>query len=881
MALLVGELFARITSDSSGYRRDMEKVDAQGASSAKLAEKHALQITQARKAELDATGKVRVAMAALEELQAKGNVSATKMAAAQERLAAAKRALATATERVTVTQNAAVAAQQKATAKAAELAAKEEEAGRQIEFADRHAGRFTATLLGMAVAGGGAGAAITGGLAAVPVLLALIAAKALSARDDVSDAWTALGSEASDTIERIAAPLSDELVTAAGQATVGLRRITPELKAMAEEGGPSVTMLVDGFVRLAVNAMPGARRAAAESQATFAGLNAMLDRTGTGLSDFFEETAEAAPAAGRAAGDAGRLIEDLLGSLGSLAADLAQQGAGPWSQFVGVVDQTTDATVGLGENGLPLVASAASNLLSVVSRVLDVLGPLAPLLGTIGGILLSYKAGAAIVGVAGDALGRLGGRLETTTVGSSRTTGAVRGLGSALGVIGPYGAIAAGGLLAVDAAATAAFGSTDQLAQGLMAGGNAADQATKKLGANTVAVNAAKTAGGDMAGVLADLLIPTMRDAEKTVSDQRASMTTLQRAQIDAAAAAADHSLAVEKYGPTSSRAIAASALLTQAQDALKRAQAQAADATKTLTDRLIEQQALALGLANDNLRLRIATTNYEQAQKSLNDTLKTGTASELEIKAAKEGVESAALSVIQASGLEAAAHYANKDSVEAQTSALNAQNAKALELAASMTGPLPLALATVIANMDDAALSALGATREIDGTNTAVITLKDSKTIKIDANDQATPVIHDIQNKINAMKGTSLDIHIRQLVSTTGPPLADLGNPAAVLPPPRAGGGDVRGGHAYQINEHGQELFAPGMDGAIIPATQTRHLMTLLDAMSDRGAPALAAATNGRSTTVYVTMQAVKSLPTAQQLRDVLHDVDVIYDDE
>jgi hypothetical protein len=885
VALLVGELYARVTSDSSAYRRDMQQVDAQGAASARLAEQHGLKIANARKQEETAAGRVRVALAALEDLRNKGGASASQLAAAEERLAAAKRALAAATDKTTAAQTAAVAAQEKAAAKATELAAKEAEAGRQIEFADRHAAKFTATLLGMAAAGGGAGVAVAGGLALVPLLLAGIAAAALKADDTVSEAYGNLASEGREAARRIAEPLRDELVTAAGQATTGLRRITPELRAMAEEGGPAVTLMVDGFVRLAVNAMPGARRAMSETTTVAAGLNAMLDRTGTGLGNFFDEISEGAPQAGRAAGDAGRLVEDLLGTLGALAADLAQQGAGPWSQFVGVVDQTTDAATALGDTALPSVASSASTVLSVVSRVLDVLGPLAPLLGTIGGVMLSYRAGAAIVGVAGDALARLGGRLESTTVGSSRTTGAVRGLGSALGVIGPYGAIAAGALLAVDAAATAAFGSTDQLAQGLMAGGNAAEQATSKLVANTMAVKAAETAGGGMAGMLADLFIPIMQDAEKAVSEQRASMTTLQRAEIDAKAAAADHSLAVERFGATSDEARAASVLLAQKQSELKRAQQEAADATKTLNDRLIENQAIALGLASDNLRLRMATTSYEDSQKRLNDVLKSGTATELEVRAARQANEQAALAVIDASRQETLARYENQESAEAQAEATNVANKAALDMALTASGPVPQALATFIAGLDAAALSALGVTREVDGTKLTIRTLE-GKTVTIDVNDLATNKAYEIKRAVESLpESKSIDVHIKQLLSTVpiGPEYqnADLGNPAAVLPPPRrASGGPVLRGHYYEINEDGREYFVPGQDGTILNADKTAKLMDIL-AGAESGALAMQRG-GGRTIVIeQLNLNGVPTIPTAEQLRNALHDLDVKYGDD
>lgn len=881
MALLVGELYARVTSDSSAYRRDMDQVDAKGSASAKLAEKHAIQITQARKAELDATGKVRVAMAALEELQTKGNVSASKMAAAQERLAAAQRTLAVAEDKTAASTRAATDAMEKAATGAAELADAEAKAGKEIERTDRRAGRAIGSLIGLGAAGGLAGAGIVGGLALVPLLLAGIAAAALKADENVSEAFGNLASEGKSTVQEIAEPLRDELVKAAGQAAKGLRMIAPELKQMVDDSGPAVTMLVDGFVKLAVNALPGARKAAAESEHTMAGLNAMLEHTGAGLSDFFSEMSTEAPAAGREMGDLGRLLEDLLGTTGSLLAMLSGEFQGTWARTVGVLDQTTDVALDLGETALPSVASSASTVLGVVSKLLGVLGPLAPVLGTIGGVLLSYKAGAAIVGTASDALGRLGGRMETASVGGSKLTGATRGLGSALGSIGPWGAIAGGSLLALLAVTDQLYGSTDKLATGLMAGGNAAESASKQLRQNAADAALMQTSSNGLVALYGRLFVPTMKDAEKAVSEQRASMTSLQRAQVDAAAAVADHSSAVEKYGTNSAQARAASALLVQKHEDLERVQYEAAAATKTLTDRLLEQQAAALGLANDNLRLRMATTNYEQAQHNLNETLKTGTATALEIKSAKEGVESAALSVIEAAGKETLAHYANKDSAEATTAALNAQNAKALELAAGMSGPLPAALAITIANMDDAALAALGVTRQVDGTKQTIKTL-DGKTIVIDAKDGATPVINDVQGKINNMKGTTLDIHIRQLLSTTPAPgqgPADLGNPAAVLPPPkRHAGGPVLSGHYYEVNEQGREFFVPGTDGAMLNADKTSKLLDILAAGGDG---ASAAAPTGRTIVIEnLNLNGVPTLPTTEQLRNALHDLDVKYGD-
>jgi hypothetical protein len=49
---------------------------------------------------------------------------------------------------------------------------------------------------------------------------------------------------------------------------------------------------------------------------------------------------------------------------------------------------------------------------------------------------------------------------------------------------------------------------------------------------------------------------------------------------------------------------------------------------------------------------------------------------------------------------------------------------------------------------------------------------------------------------------------------------------PAQLRPPHRALGGPVRGGSTYEINESGQELFAPGRSGSIITARATSALL-------------------------------------------------------
>ncbi|MEU4802840.1 hypothetical protein [Actinosynnema sp. NPDC023587] len=868
---------------------------AEQGKAAEAAASGSVRITAARAAEQQAAERARAAERALADVRLDADAPAARVEAAEQRVAAASRAAVVARLRTID----AIDAEEKARARAAAAADK---ATDQVEQADRKVGRFTATLVGMGVAGGAGGVLAAGGIGLVAVALVALAAAALKTDQQVSDAFGNLKSEGLSTVKQVAEPLRGELVDAAGKAVTGLRMLAPVLRRAADEGGPSVALLTDGLVRLAVQLGPGLLEAARTSAPAVAGLNALLDRSGRGLSAFLREVSQEAPAAGRAAGDMGRLIEDLLGSSGRLAAMLAQQGAGPWSQFVGIVDQTTDAAIGLGEGALPSVTSSASTVLGVVSRLLDLLGPLAPALGTIGGILLSYRAGAAILGAVGDGVGRLGGRMESASAGGTKLAGATRGLGRALGDIGPYGAIAGGALLGLLAVTDQLYGSTDQLASGLMAGGNAAATTGEKLRQNAVDAAYLQNSGNALGQVIGHFLVPTMDDAREAIDQQRASMTTLQRAQLDATAAAADHSRAVEQHGPASREAADASVRLTAAQQALKDAQFQAADATKSHTDRMIEQQAAALGLAGSGLNLRAAHTQLAAAQQQLGELQKSGTASTIELDQANQNIERSMLAIINAAGQEAAAHHENKDSVEAQTAAVNASNGAALQLAASMSGPLPQSLQTMVANMDDSSLSAIGATRSITSTGQAVISLPGGKTIKIEAKDLASDVISAInkqqmedkfvyinlltrtdekvapdwisggRNKGGWIPGGGPDVDSKLTPTTTGEfvvtrkaaqkwgPWLEAINAAA--------GGDVRMPDSALAAVPMPMLRLPAAAAEVVTS---RSGSAGLDSASGRG-------NGGRTVNYNITMNAVRSLPTAAQLRDVLHDAQVQY---
>ncbi|GLY55174.1 hypothetical protein [Lentzea sp. NBRC 102530] len=635
-------------------------------------------------------------------------------------------------------------------------------------------------LAGLAAAAPVAGVAVAGGLAIAGGAFAGLAVLTLASNDKVRESFSDLSDHVKSRAQEMAAPLEKNVVNAAKtlQNTFDSLDLEEGFKAAA----PAIDHTVAGIDQLARRAIPAMIRATKDSEPAFIGMRGFLGDLGDGLGEFFDEIRGGAPTAGRVFDEFGDIVRDTLGLTGGLLADLSNNGVGTVTRLTGVFGQLTDITGDLGAGAMPALFGTASSVLGVLEGILDVAGPLAPILGVAVGTMLSAKAGVAIFGAAGDVVGRWGDRAVVAGEKGGKLRGAVGSLGSTLSMLGPYGAVAGGALLGVSAAADAAFGSVDQLTASLQAGGNAAAKATEQLKSNDEAFKFLTEEIGVDRGIL-DLFITTTQEASEAVTDQRSKLTTLQRAQQDAAKAAADHSFAVEKYGAESDKAAATSAILTKRQADLKTAQDDAARATKTLTERLIEQQMAALGLANDNLALRMAQFAYEDSVKATSEAINTYGKKSKEARDAMLAQESAALRLIQAAGVEAAAHYDNRDSIEATEAAYNATNAKALELAANMTGPLPAALATMILNMDNASLSALGATRSIDGTGTAIITLPNGKVVKIEANDQATSKIQGIQREVDAMRGKTIDIWIRQLVSTSpNEKPANLFDPTQVL---------------------------------------------------------------------------------------------------
>ena len=78
-------------------------------------------------------------------------------------------------------------------------------------------------------------------------------------------------------------------------------------------------------------------------------------------------------------------------------------------------------------------------------------------------------------------------------------------------------------------------------------------------------------------------------------------------------------------------------------------------------------------------------------------------------------------------------------------------------------------------------------------------------------------------QAKINELSSMLTPLGSSVLSGLAG---AAIQQSSAAHTPGRAKGGPVRRGSIYEVNEEGRELFAPGMNGSIIPAGLSRQIM-------------------------------------------------------
>lgn len=724
--------------------------------------------------------------------------------------------------------------------------------------------------------GASAAASVAGGLAigaavgGVPLVFAGMAAAALANNEQVSNSFSNLAANVADDVQAMAQPLQDDLVGVANDLGRAWADIKPTMQAALADPalGKGIRELSQGVGDFANNIMPGMIESIRRSGPVMSGFRSLMGDVGTGASDFFRDIAQESESSGKIISGFGGIVRTTLGDLGDVVGDLSASIAPHMGTLESLFARTTGTVSGLASTALPVLAGAAGATASALDGVLGVLEPISGTLGTGVGITLAAAAGWKGLTAAGNAYTKLdlGGKLERTALSAGIMTESFTGsaaagervatagsrVGTVLGKLGQALPFVGLGVAALGLALDASNASLQQaaqrgasLAEQLIKGGSEADRARQRIG-NLTSENkqlstelgtlekmhaGAGRSVGSFSGKI-DELRGKIAANNTEIGNARNDYQKIRDSLTGAELAQVKYNEAVEQYGTKSPEAAAAGAAWRAALDEEKRKQDAAAEATKTHTDKIIEQQQIMLGAAGADVAYRESLLGVENAHKNMVDTLAKYPPTSMEARQATLEYENALLGAVAAAGKKAEADSAGKAPSEILAAVTNAQAREMLNLAAAAGVDAPASLLNLVKGLDATTLAALGVTGRVTETGDAVYQLPDGKEIVLKGdNEDAKRKIEEINN----MKLLEKTLYINQITRID----REASYPGG---PGYARGGPVKAGEVVEVGEEGRELAVFSADAEIIPHSRSEEILAQLN----RTPPAPAASSGG-----------------------------------
>ena len=716
-------------------------------------------------------------------------------------------------------------------------------------------------LVGMA-----AGAGVAAGLAAIPVALAAVAAFALSSNEEVKESFADLWSDIKATAQDGAAPLADTFIDMADDLRSTVQDIRPDLERMFVAAEPGLQHLNRGINDLVRNSIPGMVKAVEESEDTFEGLANLLSRAGTGISDFFRNISQGSKGTGILLTELGRIIQDLLGFAGSLLAKISNAFSGNFSQVADIIDTATDALEEFADGALPVLASAATAGLNALSGLLKILEPFSGVLGVAAAAMITASAsgkalnlvweglsGAAslfsakggiatglrnIATHADDAALKAAGFAEKIT-GSSKAgmgfvnagtavSGALNGIASSLPAVAGGLAVFAllAGTLVYQQEKLASSG--DAIAVALSKEGSEARKAAEEIAKHKRELEAAAKANQsftDAQDGLSDSAVAAanaLYEKQKVVDQDKASWDKLLSTMTPVQQKQAELNRAIAEYGPNSQQAQAAGSAYRAEVERTGQAQRDAAEATKTHTDKMIEQHNQMMVMLGSDLAYRNAVNATADAERTAAKAISEKGASSEEAADAIRALEGAQLNQIRSAGELAAATYKGTNETERARLATEAMQRESLNLAAANNGALSPSLLNSIRNMNATQLQAMGVTARINETGQAVLRLPNGKTITLGMNDYANWPLQTAINNLSQIRDKTVTVRVN-LVDGTRSSVNQSGQQFGTKF--YAKGGSLVPQTPTVVGEEGPEMIWPNKRGYVTTAKETDDL--------------------------------------------------------
>lgn len=620
---------------------------------------------------------------------------------------------------------------------------------------------------------------------------------------------------------------------------------------LVETIGDSVVQLINDFVHFGATASP-----------IIDGVDGLLQKTVDGLGGFFDEVGADAAAVGQTFDSFGTIIGDILRGLGVLTGDFASGWSSARSSIEPAIASLIAVFNDFSGGALSSFSDGFSVVLNVVKVFLDIIKPVAGVLGGIAGDVIAATLAFKLFAGPITKIIALFGSLSTAniasklfaaapafaTVGTSidKTTGKITAAeGKTTTAFSKIagGAIGAAKYVPLVGIAVAALSETfdafvhdsDELADAMLKGGQAAADASKTL----AEYNDSTSIGNPLNKAFG----ASTDEVTKKMQDLRAAMTPVQRAQQDVTAAQNDLTYAQKTYGDQSVQAKTATSLLAYATRDLKDRQYEAEEATKSLTEKIRDQQDAAINAAGGQIAFERSTIRVRDAQRDLDEKRKSSTTTADELREAELQVEQAMLDSLTAATSLAAANSAGLLPSEAAANSAAYFNTQLMNLSATAGTSLPPKLQDMINKFSDADIKAAGASYKVDDLGNKIIQLPTPRPLDFPNNaDVAATAMDKLRDSVKGVAGaytTWMDNYIKLIraMQNNPVPAADSGLSGFNFNEiqTRAVGGYFNPGQPTLVGEQGPELVFPSRRAFVATSVQSRAIKAGVEAGAAR----------------------------------------------
>lgn len=663
-----------------------------------------------------------------------------------------------------------------------------------------------------AVAAAGAGAALLLPVAAFGAW-GIAAAKGTA---EVKNAWADLKKDITEGSKEIAGPMRDALVDIMKDAQSAWASAKPMIAGMFVEAAPHIKSFTGSLLGLVTNTLPGMNVALQRGQGFMSGWSGLLGRVGTGISDMADNASRVVRAE-QAMNQFGRTVQILLGFVGNLVARFTDVWAMIGGPFNMVLEKAVQLTESFANGALPAMAGGLTMLLGILGAVADVLGPVMGFLGSGVGTILAAAAAYKLLTAAMSGIGRAGMAVR------SAVGGAIQNVGTATATMGLFGRTTKETADKVDKAGE----SQSRFAR--LASNTGKTLST--IGNSLPIIGAAFAIFGSVVSAVEDDIQKKIAERNKKWDEQRdiaeRAADRIRTSQDQAAAATLQYNKAVADMGPASEIAKGAQERLATATLREKDAQEDAARATKTHVERLLDLFETLSGGVNKQVAYNNTVKDLKDKQDALAESIKKTGKGSLDTKFAADELSLAMVNQVQAAGELAIANAVGKSSYDKMVAGQQATIFEAMKLINIFGTQAPPALYQTVAAMNASELAAIGGRIEFDNMRNAIIHVPGYMPIHIDSNMYAAAQeAASLKTRVDSLpRGTIYLTYIIDTVARGGPDPSLNSLTGALRGRNAAGTGFWRGGFT-SVDEQGPELIQLPRGSKVFTNRATQSMM-------------------------------------------------------